>query len=421
MKKTTIISLLTTFQFGLQAAPTADIAIALDTSGSMQSLITQVRDGLWKTLNSLGELKKGDQKATLRLALFEYGSGVVSAEANFIQLLTPLTNDHTRLAEALFATKAQGSAEYSGLVIQMANQDLKWTQGNGDFKAIVIAGNETIHQGPVNPIDSAKAALNDDIIVNTVFAGPQTNSPIPFPGGGFGNGGCRGFFCPNPLPHQPTTPNQPTPPVDPTPNPIFLEWRDLAHAGGGDALNIDHTQAIPYIESPFDAEIIKLTEAVNDTYLPFGEKGNEEYQRMRELDRNIRNSGTGTYMDWGGYRDGNFGQVTQASWDLVSLFSDALEDEEEEKKLFQVLKETPEVLLPKVIRGKSFEEKLAIVKKTFNKRQNLETSINELKEKRRLFVEEELRNIQGEQEKTFADAIKEVITRQLEEKGFTVQ
>lgn len=421
MKKTTIISLLAALQLGAQAAPTADIAIALDTSGSMQSLITQVRDGLWKTLNSLGELKKGEEKATLRLALYEYGSGVVSAEANFIQLLTPLTSDHTLLAEALFATKAQGSAEYSGLVIQLANKDLKWAQGLGDFKSIVIAGNETIHQGPVNPIDSAKAAFGDDIIINTVFAGPQTNTPITFPGGGFGNGGCRGFFCPNPLPHQPTQPNQPTQPTDPTPNPIFLEWRELAHAGGGAGLNIDHTKAIPYIESPFDAEIIKLTEAVNETYLPFGEKGASEYQRMRELDRNIRSSGAGTYMDWGGYRDGNFGQVTQSSWDLVSLFSDSLENEEKEKQLIQVLNETKDEHLPESIKGKTFEEKLTIVKATFEKRQKLEESITELKEKRRLFVEEELRNLQGEQEKTFAEAIKEVIVRQLEAKGFSVQ
>jgi hypothetical protein len=417
MKKPALLSLLAAFQLQASATPTADIAIALDTSGSMQPLINQVRDGLWKTLNSLGDLKKDDHKAKLRLALFEYGSGVVPSEANFIQLLSPLTTDHTKLAEVLFNTKATGSAEYSGLVIQLAHQNLKWTQVQSDFRSIVIAGNETIQQGPVNPLDSAKLAFDSDVLVNTIFAGPQTNTPIHFPGGGFGTGNCRGFFCPQP----PVQPTQPTPPSDPTPNPIFLEWRELAHVGGGNALNIDHTKTFPYIESPFDADIVKLTETVNDTFLPFGPNGQEEYQRMRELDRNIRSSGAGTYMDWGGYRDGNFGRQSQSSWDFVSLLIEAQEDEGKMKDFHKLVSKTPDNELPKLLKGKSFEGKVAQIQAMLFKRTTIEDSIGELKEKRRLFVEEELRNRQGDQEKTFADAFKETIVRQLEAKGFSVE
>ena len=222
--KKVVSALLAASSLSVFSAPTADVAIVLDTSGSMQGLINQVRDGLWKTLNSLGELKKDGQKAEVRLALFEYGSGVVNAEANYIQLLTPLTTDHTKLAQALFATKAQGGTEYSGVALKMATENLKWSELSDDFKTIVIAGNETIHQGPVNPLDSAASSVKEDILVNTIFAGSQTFTLFGgFNGGGFGGGFCGGVqspFCPNPNPAPNPTP---APPQDPTPNPIFLE------------------------------------------------------------------------------------------------------------------------------------------------------------------------------------------------------
>lgn len=410
MKRNIFAALMTATSLSLTAAPTADLAIVLDTSGSMQGLITQVRDGLWKTLNSLGELKKDGQKADVRLALYEYGSGVVPEEANFIQLLTPLTTDHTKLAQALFATEAKGGTEYSGVALNMATNDLKWSSLSDDFRSIVIAGNETIHQGPVNPLDSAKGALDKDILVNTVFAGPQTHV-VPNFGGGFGGGGCGGFFCP------PTNP-QPQPPTDPQPNPIFLEWKQMAEAGGGQALNIDHNQSIPYIESPFDADIVKFTEMINTTFLPFGKKGQEEFQRMIDLDRNIRNTGAGTYMDWGNYRGGTFGRSTQSGWDLVSLAIEAETDTT--KDLEATLLNLSDEELPELLRGKTMAEKIDLVKAQVKRRKDIEAKVADLRAKRAEFVEEELRNLNAQGEKTFSDAIKQILIDQLKAKGFTL-
>jgi len=362
----------------------------------MDGLISQVRDGLWKTLNSLGSLQKDGQKARVRLALFEYGSGVVSAEANFIQLLTPLTTDHTLLAQALFATKAQGGSEYSGMAIDMASKNLAWTKELGDFKSIVIAGNETIHQGSLGALEAAKGALDSDILVNTIFAGPQTHLSFPRNGGGFG---CQ-FFCPNP--------QLPTLPADPQVNPIYLEWKQMATAGGGEVLNIDHNQSQPYIESPFDKEIVTLTASINETFLPFGKLGQSEYRRMVDLDQNIRNSGSGSYMDWGSYRGGNFGQATQSSWDLVSAIDSEGFD----------LSAIAESDLPKELQGRTNAQKLVIINSFKNRRASMEEQITELKSKRADFVEEELRSRGDEGEKTFSQAIKAIILKQLQQKGF---
>lgn len=385
----------------LFAKPTADIAILLDTSGSMQGLINQVRDGLWQTINGLGEIKKDGEVADLRLALYEYGSGVVSQEANFIQMLAPLTTDHTVIAQKLFATEAKGGTEYSGMAIQMASTDLAFSVDAGDFKSIVIAGNETIYQGPVDPLKAAADSLSKDIVVNSIFAGSQTIQV----GGGFGGGGFGCPFCPRPNP-------RPAPPTDPQTelNPIFAEWRDLANAGGGENLNIDHNNSIPYIASPFDARIIAATEEISETYLPFGIKGEEEYRRMRDLDRDVRGSGNGSYIGWGNYRSGNFGQATYATWDLVSALREGTLD----------LAVIPEAQLPLALRGLSHQEKLDAVTTMEHKRKTLEDEVADLRAKRKIFVDEQLAQRTQDSEANFADAIKQILVKQLKSKGFTL-
>ncbi|PJB52619.1 MAG: hypothetical protein CO099_11625, partial [Bdellovibrio sp. CG_4_9_14_3_um_filter_39_7] len=377
------------------------IAILLDTSGSMQGLINQVRDGLWQTINGLGEIKKDGEVADLRLALYEYGSGVVSQEANFIQMLAPLTTDHTVIAQKLFATEAKGGTEYSGMAIQMASTDLAFSVDAGDFKSIVIAGNETIYQGPVDPLKAAEDSLSKDILVNSIFAGSQTIQV----GGGFSGGGFGCAFCPRPNP-------TPAPPTDPQTelNPIFAEWRDLAKSGGGESLNIDHNNSIPYIASPFDARIIAATEEISETYLPFGINGEAEYRRMRDLDRDVRGSGNGSYIGWGNYRSGNFGQSTYATWDLVSALREGTLD----------LAVIPVSQLPITFRWLSPEERLEAVMVMEQKRKNLEDEVADLRAKRKIFVDEQLAQRTQDNEANFADAIKQILVKQLKSKGFTL-
>ena len=247
--------------FSAIAKPKADIAFIIDTSGSMQGLINQVRDGVWSTLNNLGEIKKNGDIAELRLALYEYGSGVVSSEANFIQLLVPLTTDHMSVAEKLFATKAIGSQEYSGMAIKLATENLDFSKSINDFKSIILAGNETIHQGPVDPLLASSEALDKDILINTIYAGSQTRTV--FNSGGTGGFGCGFRICqptPTPIPSDPQTEL----------NPEFAEFMELAKVGGGMTLNIDQNNSIPFVSSPYDEKIIFTTEAITETYLPFG-------------------------------------------------------------------------------------------------------------------------------------------------------
>ena len=385
------------------AKPTVDIAIALDTSGSMQNLIAQVRDGLWTTLNGLGEIKKDGEVADLRLALIEYGSGVIPGEENFMRILSPLTNQHTEIADKLFATQTTGSEEFVGKAISLATNFLDWSKQSSDFRSIIVAGNETVHQGPVKPFESAKDSSTEGIIVNSIFAGPAVIQKFPHQhfGPGFGNP-----HAPNPVPAQPEKPSKPVE----EPNPIFSEWQQLAREGNGNSLNIDISNGMVYIDTPFDTQIVTKTDLLSETYLPFGKNGQEEFQKMIDLNKKIKDSGAGSYISWGSYLGGHYSDTATATWDLVT--ASELEDFD--------LSSINDEHLPEKMRGLSLSDKQLVI--DYNKAARLEINndIKDLQEKRKKFIEDYNKKNSNDAQGNFAKALKDIIQKQLKNQGFSL-
>src|SRR5688500_6199647 len=53
--------------------PKVQVAILLDTSGSMDGLIEQAKNQLWKIVNQFAQLKRDRRTPVLEVALYEYG------------------------------------------------------------------------------------------------------------------------------------------------------------------------------------------------------------------------------------------------------------------------------------------------------------------------------------------------------------
>ena len=58
---------------GDDGKPVIQVALLLDTSGSMSSLIDQAKTELWSIVNKLGEAKYKGQSPRIEVALYEYG------------------------------------------------------------------------------------------------------------------------------------------------------------------------------------------------------------------------------------------------------------------------------------------------------------------------------------------------------------
>ena len=83
-----------------------ELAICLDTSGSMDGLINSVRQKLWTIVN---DLAKAEPTPTLRVALLSYGNDGHNAENGWVNVETPFTEDLDIVSQMLFALTTNGN------------------------------------------------------------------------------------------------------------------------------------------------------------------------------------------------------------------------------------------------------------------------------------------------------------------------
>jgi G:T/U-mismatch repair DNA glycosylase len=350
------------------AKPRLEIAILLDTSGSMDGLINQARSRLWAIVNDLSRSTKDGAIPDLRVALYEYGNNRHPASRHWIRRLQPLTDDLDAISEALFALTTDGSTECCGAVIAEAIRDLKWSSADG-YRAIFIAGNEEFTQGSVPWREAVSAAVARGIVVNTIHCGDE--------------GAARSGA-----------------------------WFDAARAGDGQCLIIDQGAAeVVAIAAPQDTRILELNTALNATYLAYGTRGAEGAARQVAQDANAVGAAPtsapavaverATAKASASYRN--------SSWDLVDAVNDkvvALADMKEEE-------------LPAEMKGMTPEQRTAHVAAKAAERQRLQTELATLVREREVFVAaERAKQAPAEAATGFGSAMRAALAGQLAARGF---
>ncbi|MBD3411233.1 MAG: VWA domain-containing protein [Ignavibacteriales bacterium] len=374
MKKIIVIAtfaLVATASISLRAAhkpteetdgPKVQLAILLDTSGSMDGLIEQAKAKLWKIVNELALSKKNGETIELSVALYEYGKDDVPEEMGYVRRLAPLTTDLDLISEKLFELQTNGGSEYCGEVIKRATDDLDWSDDPEDLKLIFIAGNEEFTQGEIDYKTSCKDAIEEGIIVNTIFCGD------------FNEG-------------------------------VETMWKDGADLADGEYMNIDHNQAVADPPTPYDDELVELNEELNDTYLPYGSVGRMKKEAQEEQDANAAGVGAGTMAERAAAKSTS--QYRNSGWDLV----DAAEDEALD------VAEIEEEELPEEMRDMTDDEKRAYVEEMSKKRGDVQDRIAEVNKKRREYIAEQRK--QDAEEKSLDEAMIEAVRKQATRNDFT--
>lgn len=249
------------------------LAILLDTSGSMEGLIEQAKNQLWKIVNQLAlATDEYGEDPEIELALYQYGNDALLATNGYVQQISGFTTELDEISEELFALRTNGGSEFCGMAINDAIGNLEWSSHAEDLQIIFIAGNEAFSQGPQAYAEACKAAVNSHVIVNTIFCGDF-------------NEGARTF------------------------------WKDGALIGHGKYMNIDHDAQIVHINSPYDEKIIACNTRLNKTYIPYGSLGNLKKEKQLVQDENAMELSSANaakrYMSKGSKVYKN------TSWDLV--------------------------------------------------------------------------------------------------------
>ncbi|MBZ0137302.1 MAG: VWA domain-containing protein [Planctomycetes bacterium] len=346
-----------------EVKPKIQIAILLDTSGSMDGLIDQARTQLWKIVNEFATVKQAGLTPDVEVALYEYGNDGLPAAEGYLRMVVPLTTDLDKLSEELFALTTNGGSEFCGHVIKSAVEGLQWSSSSNDYKAVFIAGNEEFTQGQVAYLDSCKAAIEKGIVVNTIHCGDYETG-------------------------------------------VGQKWLHGAQLADGSYMAINSSTPVVHIASPHDEEIIKLGEELNETYVPYGKEGEEGATRQAEQDSNANGGGQGANVNRALSKKNH--TYRNDAWDLV----DALK--EEKVKLEDLKKED----LPEELRDMTNEELKKHLDGVREKRAELTEKLNELEKKRNAHVAEKRREASEGGEETLDEAMIKAIREQAEKKKF---
>ena len=317
--------------------PTIQLAILLDTSGSMDGLIDQARKQLWRVVNELATAKKEGSSPNLQVALYEYGNDGIPAENGYIRRVLPLTTDLDRVSEELFALRTNGGQEYCGQVIGVATKELAWSKSPDDMKLIFIAGNEEFTQGKVDFHTTCKAAIEKGIVVNTIFCGDKQEG-------------------------------------------IRTQWKEGADLADGRYMSIDQNQAVADIPAPQDKEIATLGAELNKTYIGYGAAGGAGAARQNAQDANLAAAPVANVQR----------QVAKAqavysntSWDLVDATKEGTVD----------VSKMDAKDLPDEMKKMTPEQRKAYVAQNAKKRADIQAKIKKLDAERQRYVAAEMKKL----------------------------
>lgn len=341
--------------------PLVQLAVLLDTSGSMQGMIDQAKSQLWSIVNEFATAERDGQKPLLEVSLYHYGSPSLGQDNGYVKQLEELSGDLDSISEKLFALRTSGGDEYCGWAIQSATKQLKWSKNSKDYKAIFIAGNEPFSQGKVNYKDACKEAIAKGIIVNTIHCAGGSDK----------------------------------------------DWKDGARRADGRFMSIDGNLKVAEVKAPQDEELIALNAELNKTYIGYGARGASKIAAQSRVDR--LSAGLSSANLSMRTRSKANAQYLNSSWDLV----DAVREETVE------IEKVKEKDLPKEMRKMSMEERKAHVEKKQEERKGIQEKIRELTKKRDTFVAGKRRDLAKDNEDTLGNKVREAVRSQATDKGFS--
>jgi hypothetical protein len=351
--------------FGDDAAPASsrpvDLAICLDTSGSMNGLIDSAKQRIWTIVNDLALAKPTPR---LRVALLTFGNDGHSPESGWVMIDVPFTDDLDLVSQKLFALTTNGGTELVGRVVDAATRQLDWTKAPGTLKVLVVAGNESADQDNEVPFrDACRRAIGADVVINAIYCGNPADEIAP-------------------------------------------AWREVASLADGQFAAIDQAAGTVAILSPFDAELSALGAKLNETYVPMGTAGAEGQMNQIEQDKNAVSANSAVAA---GRAQSKATELYRCSWDMVDACRDG-----------QVkIEDVKEADLPPALKKMTLEERKKQIALLQAKRTAVQKSIALLAAKRDAFVAGELKKVSEDAGRAFDDVVRQAIRTQAEAKGFT--
>ncbi len=340
------------------------LAILLDTSGSMSGLIEQAKNQLWEIVNKLSDARdKEGAIPKIEIALYHYGNDGLSVNDNYVKKLYDFTSELDEISEKLFALSTNGGSEYCGAVIDASIEELEWNLAEGNVGILYIAGNEGFNQGPKPYIEVCKKAKEKGVVVNTIFCGDYLEGINTF-------------------------------------------WQTGATLTGGQYLNIDSDATITHISTPFDSLIMDNNTRLNDTYISYGDFGSIKKEKQIREDTNALIYGLANASKRVLSKSGN--GYFNSKWDVVDAY---IAD--------STLNIDNLTNLPEEMQSLTTIQKRDYIKKKKDKRDEIKSELAQLKRKRQEYVTNFKKENNNSEENQLNDVVIGSIVNQMKSKGYS--
>jgi len=346
-----------------QSARPIDLAICLDTSGSMDGLIDAARQKIWTIVNDLALAQPAPD---LRVALLTFGNNGHDPENGWVHIDTDLTRDLDLVSQRLFALTTNGGDEYVGRVVHRATSQLDWATGENGLKLVIVAGNESADQDPqVSFRDACRSAIGQGVMCNAIYCGDPADELAP-------------------------------------------AWREVATLSDGHFAAIDKDHGTIVISTPFDDDLTELSATVNATFIAYTPEGQAAKQNQWQQDENA----AGLNQSAAAARAVTKGCATIyrcGSWDLVERCQSETEFD---------LASLDAEQLPEAMRDMNAAERRAYLLGVAAERERIQARITELGRERTAYITQETARQQLDASRSIDFVLRQAIREQARQHGF---
>ena len=218
--------------------PKIDVVFVLDTTGSMSGLIAAAKEKIWSIASSMASAQP---TPIIRMGLVGYRD---RGDA-YITRVVDLSGD----IDTMYATLMQFTANGGGDGPESVNQALyeavnsmSWSQDADAYKVIFLVGDAPPHMDYPDDVkypQTLAMAAEKGIVVNTIQCGNEADTRQP--------------------------------------------WQEIASISHGSYFNVDQAGSAVAIATPYDADLARLSAALDDTRLYYGTK-EEKAKQLAKID-----------------------------------------------------------------------------------------------------------------------------------------
>jgi hypothetical protein len=275
------------FSFEVQAKPGAeatqpppiDVVFCLDLSGSTNGIIEHLRNNIWHFVHEMESL---EPVPDYRIGFIGFSRPSFGKDFSYVKVIRNLSYDLEWLSSEIFSLRPQVEQgnQFVGAALMNCVKSINWSADPNAIKLVFLAGNGFVNADGDLYKRACEMLTGKGIVVHALYWQSYT------------------------LPKE------------------LWGWREVSSLTGGEFYSVDVSYNETASDTGFDSEkLMELNEALNRTYVYYGNLGKLRYKMMVEQDRKIYDESNRGFRYRMMYKISPKYQKKNSAWDLVD-FSD---------------------------------------------------------------------------------------------------